>query len=302
MALHHQTAALLEALDALSLPRVEDSTPEAARSQRVAMWRPSSESIAQTCDLDAGGVPARSYRPERRRNDGLLVWFHGGGWVLCDLDSHDDQCRAMANRAGCGVLSIGYRLAPEHPFPAGLDDCRAAVVWAAEHATELGCDPTRLAIGGDSAGGNLAAVVANDAPVPLRLQVLVYPVTDARMGHTSYTTNGDGYFLTSAAMAWFYDHYLSGERGAPTDPEVSPLLAAGDRLAGAPPALVVTAEYDPLRDEGREYAERLGAAGVAVSHVEFAGQVHGFYSMFDVVDDARAAHALAGEALHTAFR
>jgi len=300
--LNHQAAALLEALDSLGMPPIEDTTPQEARDARAAMLRPSSEPIAETRDVDADGVPCRFYRPERSRNAGLLVWLHGGGWVLGDLDSHDDPCRAIANRGGCCVLSVDYRLAPEHPFPAALDDSRTAVRWAAGHTAELGCDPSVLAIGGDSAGGNLAAVIANEALVPLRLQVLVYPATDARMELPSITTNGDAYFLTATGMRWFYDHYLSGKAGSPDDPAVSPLLATEDVLAGAPPAFVITAEYDPLRDDGAAYVARLAAAGVPVSHVDFAGQIHAFFSMFDLIDDARSAHALVGEALHTALR
>ena len=302
MTLNQQTAELLELLDSFGMPPIEETTPQEARDARAAMLRPSSEPIADTRDVDADGVPCRWYRPERTRNAGLLVWLHGGGWVLGDLDSADDACRAMANRAGCCVLSVEYRLAPEHPFPAGLDDARTAVCWAVAHAAELGVEPGVLAIGGDSAGANLAAVIANERVVPLRLQVLVYPATDARMEQPSISANADGYFLTAAGIRWFYDHYLSGGEGTPDDPAVSPLLATDDVLAGGPPAIVITAEYDPLRDDGVAYAARLAAAGVRVSHVDFAGQIHAFFSVFDILDDARSAHALVGEALHTALR
>jgi acetyl esterase len=300
MSLHRQTAELLSGMAALGLPGVDEQTPAEAREQRRSMLRPSTEPIAEVRDLDAGGVGGRLYRPATIRTPGLLVWFHGGGWVLGDLDSHDDLCRALANRGGFCVLSIDYRLAPEHPFPCALDDALTATVWAHEHAAELGCEPV-IAVGGDSAGGNLATVVANRPAVPVVFQALVYPCTDGRMGHHSYVENADGYFLTSTGMAWFYGHYLSGDDGSREDPRVSPLLEDDARLASAPSALVVTAEYDPLRDEGAAYAARLAEAGVTTSHVNFDGQIHGFFSMFGLLDDCRSAQAMVAEAVHTAL-
>jgi len=299
MPLHRQTADLLAMMASLDLPPIEETTPQEARAQRAAMLRPSPEPIAECWDLDAGGVPCRFYRPAVVRSPGLLVWCHGGGWVLGDLDSHDDPCRSLANRGGCCVLSVGYRLAPEDPFPAAVDDALAATRWAGEHLADLGCRV--LAIGGDSAGGNLAAVVANHASTPICFQLLVYPATDARMGHPSITENGDGYFLTATGMRWFFDQYLSGPDGALEDPRVSPLLEDPERLAAGPPAMVVTAEFDPLRDEGAAYARALAEAGVPTTHVRVDGQIHGFFSLFGLVDDARSAQAMAAEALHTAF-
>jgi acetyl esterase len=300
MTLHRQTADLLAAMAALDLPRIVDQTPEEARAQRRAMLRPSPEPIAEWRDLDAGGVGGRFYRPATIRSDGLLVWFHGGGWVTGDLDSHDDLCRSLANRGGFCVLSVDYRLAPEHPFPAAVEDALTATAWARDHAAELGCDPL-IAVGGDSAGGNLAAVVANRPAVPACFQALVYPCTDARMGTRSYVDNASGYFLEAVAMKWFYDHYLCGPDGSTNDPRVSPLLEDDARLASAPPAIVVTAEHDPLCDEGDAYAARLAAAGAATTLVRFSGQVHGFFSMFGLLDDCRSAQALVAEAVHTAF-
>ena len=299
MTLHRQTAELLAGIAALGLPSIDELTPAEARVQRAALLRPSPEPIAEVRDLDAGGVGARFYRPNRTRSRGLLVWFHGGGWVLGDLESHDDLCRALANRGGFRVLSVDYRLAPEHPYPAAVDDARTAVAWARDHAAELDCDPF-IAVGGDSAGGNLAAIVANRPIAPVCFQVLVYPCTDARMGSASFTEHATGLNLTASSMAWFYGHYL-GASGSPDDPEVSPLLEDDARLASAPSAIVVTAEYDPLRDDGDAYAARLAQSGVATSHVRFDGQVHGFFSMFGLLDDARSAHALVAEAVHTAF-
>jgi acetyl esterase/lipase len=298
MPLHRQTADLLAMMEALELPPIQDLTPADARAQREAFARPSPEPIAEVRDLHADGVPCRFYRPAVVRSPGLLVWFHGGGWVLGDLESHDDPCRALANRGGFCVLSVGYRLAPEDPFPAAIDDVMTATAWAGAHLAELVCRV--LAVGGDSAGGNLAAVVANNSPTPICYQLLVYPVTDARMGHPSIAENADGYFLTSTSMRWFYDHYLSGG-GTADDPRVSPLLADRDVLAAAPPAMVITAEFDPLRDEGGAYAALLADAGVPTTHIRFDGQIHGFFSMFGLLDDARSAQALAAEALHTAF-
>ncbi len=300
MTLHRQTAELLAGMAALGLPPLEELTPEEAREQRRALWRASSEPIAEVATIDAGGIGARLYVPAAIRSNGLLVWFHGGGWVLGDLDSHDDGCRALANRGGFRVLSVDYQLAPEHPFPAAVDDALAATQWVWDHATDLGAGPL-LAVGGDSAGGNLAAVVANRPVVPVCFQALVYPCTDARMRGRSFVENGNGYNLTRTAMAWFYGHYLSGNEGSPDDPRVSPLLEDDARLASAPSAIVVTAEYDPLRDDGEAYAARLAEAGVATSHVRFAGQVHGFFSMFGLLDDCRTAQAMVAEAVHSAF-
>ncbi len=299
MTLHRQTAELLAGLAALGLPPIDELTPAAAREQRAALLRPSPEPIAEIRNLDAGGVGARFYRPNRTRSSGLLVWFHGGGWVLGDLESHDDLCRSLANRGGFRVLSADYRLAPEHPYPAAVDDARTVVAWARDHAAELDCDPL-IAVGGDSAGANLAAVVSNRPVAPICFQALVYPVTDARMGSASWDELATGYNLTASGMAWFYRHYLAAS-ASPDDPEVSPLLEDDARLASAPSALVITAEYDPLRDEGGAYAARLAQAGVATSHIRFDGQVHGFFSMFGLLDDARSAQALVAEAVHTAF-
>ncbi len=296
MPLHPQAVALLQLMDQLGEPPMESQTPTEARAYREARRREATEPIAERRDLDAGGVPARLYRAADP-GPGLIVYLHGGGWVIGDLDSHDNVCRTLANASGHSVLSIDYRLAPEHPFPAPLTDATDAVRWAHEHAAELGCDPTRLAIAGDSAGGNLAAVVANLGVVPLRYQLLIYPVTDATCGQPSYVDNAEGYFLTGAAMRWFIGHYLNGTSTAPNDPRVSPLFAAEHVLAAAPPAMVISAEFDPLRDEADRYAERLAAAGVPTSHVRFSGMIHGFASLGDFIDDGLAALALGAAAL-----
>ncbi len=301
MPLHPQAQALIDLTVQLGLPAIDSGTPQQARDARAARQLPSTERVHEIHEVDAGGVPARLYRPSDTPGLGLLVYIHGGGWVIGDLESHDNVCRALANRSGHAVLSVDYRLAPEHPFPAGLGDCIQATRWAHANATELGCDPQRVAIGGDSAGANLAAVVANIGPVPLRFQLLVYPITDCRRGSDSYVDNANGYFLTASAMGWFVDHYLAGGEGSPNDPRVSPLLADDVALRSAPPALVITAEFDPLRDEGDQYAARLADLGVTTSHVRFSGMIHGFFSMPEWLDDAVSAQALAAAALKAAL-
>lgn len=294
MPLHPQARALLDLLAGLGAPPVETQTPEAARAARAALVRPSTIGVGAIRDLDADGVPVRLYVPpgEEDHVTGALVWLHGGGWVLGSIDGHDDLCRALCRGSGHRVVSVEYRLAPEDPFPAGLDDTRTSLRWIVEHADSLGIDPARVAIGGDSAGANLAAVVAHDPPVPLCQQVLVYPVADARGGSDSYLAWGDGHFLTASGMAWFVDLYLSGGVGDPSDPRVSPLLADTAAVAASPPTLVIVAECDVLRDEGVAYARRLSEAGVTTSLVEFAGQIHGFVLMADLIDDAHAARGL----------
>ena len=305
MPLNAEARSLLDLMEAVGAPPLDSLAPADARAARAALSPPVLETCHETLDVDADGVAARLYRPdpspEPDRVPGLLMWFHGGGWVLGDLASHDNICHALARRSGHAVLSVAYRLAPEAPFPAGLDDCMLATRWAHAHADELGVDPDRIAVGGDSAGANLAAVVCHAAPVPLTFQLLVYPVVDARMESPSYTANAEGYFLTASSMRWFTDHYLSGGDGSATDPRVSPLLASDEVLAAGPPALVITAGFDPLRDEGIAYAERLAGLGVTTSHVHFPGQIHGFFSMAHHLGDARAAIALAAQALSDAL-
>lgn len=302
MPLNHQAQTLLELLESMGAPPLDTQDPVSARAERAALTPEPTEECHEIVDLDAGGVPARLYRPTPTAGPtGLLVFFHGGGWVLGDLDSHDNVCRSLTNRSGHAVLSVGYRLAPEDPYPAGLEDCARAIDWAHAHATQLGVDAERIAIGGDSAGANFAAVISHETTVPLVFQLLVYPVTDCRLTSTSWEENGEGYFLTASGMRWFVDHYLAGGRGSADDPRISPLLASDEQLAASPPTFVLTAGFDPLRDDGAAYADRLADLGVAVSHVQFPDQFHGFFSLPHMLDDARAAHALVAEALAVAF-
>ena len=254
----------------------------------------------------AGMLKARIYRPEGMGPFPTIAYFHGGGWVIGDLDTHDTLCRELANASGCAVVSVDYRLAPEHPFPAAFDDALAATRWVSSHAAELGADPTRLAVGGDSAGGNLAAAVALAArdqtdgrgPLPIAFQLLIYPATDMRRGHGSHRSNGEGYVLTRETMDYFIGHYLPAGTPA-TDWRASPLLAASH--IGLPPALVLTAGYDPLVDEGLDYARALTAGGSRASYVCFGRQIHGFITMGRVLDEANSAVALCAAELRRAL-
>lgn len=230
----------------------------------------------------AGVIPARLYRPQTTSTPApLLVFYHGGGWVFGDLDSHDSACRLICRDAGIHVLSVDYRLAPEHRAPAAAEDALAAYRWAREHAAELGADPRRVAVGGDSAGGQLAALVtrlARDAGDPLpSLQWLIYPVTDMRGATRSRSLFGDGFLLTKSDTEWFQDCYLDGSGLDRHHPHASPLLA--EDLSGLSPALVVTAGFDPLRDEGEQYAARLREAGVTVDYRLMPSMIHGFLNL-----------------------
>jgi acetyl esterase/lipase len=242
-----------------------------------------------TEDTELAGVPARVYRPVGAGGPAApgVVFFHGGGWVIGDLDTHDTHCRALCVAADAVVVSVAYRRAPEHPYPAPLEDCWAVTEHVARHAADLGIDRSRLAVAGDSAGGNLAAAVtlrAREAAVPLRAQLLVYPVTDPTMSTESYRTFGDDHYLTAEAMRWFIDAYLP-DPATRTLPLAGPLHAPD--LAGLPPAVVVTAEYDPLRDEGAAYAGRLREAGVPTTEISVPATVHGFLEFAHEVPAAR---------------
>ena len=233
-------------------------------------------------------IPIRVYTPESRAPRPALVYFHGGGWVVCDLDTHDVVCTAIAHRAGAVVVAVDYRLAPEHKFPAAVIDSYAATAWVASNAERLGIDPKRISVGGDSAGGNLAAVVSlksrdEDGPA-IALQVMVYPVTDLSSFATpSYQEFGEDHYLTKSEMEWFREHYLRNMDDA-RNPHASPLLARD--LSRLPPALIITAECDPLRDEGEAYAKRLTNAGVPVTYTCYPGMIHPFFSLSGVIPQA----------------
>jgi acetyl esterase len=247
-------------------------------------------------------IPLRIYTPEADGALPILVYFHGGGWVFGDIETHDAMCRIAAEAAGCIVVSVDYRLAPEHKFPAGLEDCIAATRWCAEHGGEIGGDRTRLAVGGDSAGGNLAAATAQaarDGGEPkLAFQWLIYPAVDFTADNASLRDNADGYLLTKAAIDWTLAQYTAGP-GEAQDPRASPGLERD--LAGLPPALVQTAEFDPLRDEGEAYGAALKAAGVPARIIRYDGMVHGFMRMGKLVDRAHDGLADGAAALKKAF-
>lgn len=297
MALHPQTAAVLDFMKQLGTPPLHEVTPAEGRANYLAMRVPSTVQLHEIRDFDAGGVRCRLYRSTDDNAAPLLIYYHGGGWVIGDLESHDDICRKLARDAKCSVIAVDYRLAPEHPAPASHEDCIAATKWIFANATSLAVDPARIAIGGDSAGGNLSAVVSMHAGVKPVFQLLVYPATDMRMGQVSHRENAQGYLLTEDSMKWFIDHYLQGDDTKRNDPLYSPLLSDDATLKKSPPTLVITAEYDPLRDEGEEYAARLNSVGVPTSVVRFRGQIHAFFGMSELLDDAAAAIALSASYL-----
>ncbi|MFZ6003608.1 MAG: alpha/beta hydrolase [Actinomycetota bacterium] len=308
MPVHPQVQTLLDALAQLGGPALSEMAPDDARTTfRALATLEVPEDVHRVDDRlipgSHGDIPARVYTPGGAVGEahGVLVWFHGGGWVIGDLDTADSTCRALANRAGCVVVSVDYRLAPEHPAPAALDDCLTALSWTVENFELLGVDASKVAVGGDSAGGNLAALVCqrvrDEFGPDIDFQLLVYPVTDLTLSHPSIDENAEGYFLTKASMEWFVDHYLGG--ADPKDASVSPLHA--DDLSGLPAALVITAEYDPLRDEGEAYAARLREAGVPTELIRYDGQIHGFLGMATTLDDAKDALDRAGRALRAAL-
>ncbi len=314
-----QARALIDLMIERGVPATHTLTPAEARRlyrERRGFTQPEPPALAVVRDLSmpgpGGALPMRLFRPGSASTAGesgalpLLVYFHGGGWTIGDLDTHDVLCRQLAVSGGCAVLAVDYRLAPEHRFPAAVDDCIAATRWARGEAGQLGIDPRRIAVGGDSAGGNLAAVVAlaerdaaSAAAPTLAAQLLIYPATDMRAVAPSHQANAQGYLLTADSIAYYRGHYTP-EPASWNDWRASPLLAK--KLAGLPPALVLTAGFDPLRDEGRQYADALSAAGNRVQYVCFERQVHGFITMSRVIDEALSAVELCGAVLRRRWR
>jgi acetyl esterase len=300
VALHPQVEALRRERLATDWEPLHRLTVEEARRREQPAPSTGGVALARVFDTELGAVPARIYLPVGLEEPApVLVYFFGGGWVLGSIDAIDPVCRRLAAATPCAVVSVGYRRAPEHRFPAAVEDCEAALRAVAARAGELGFDPRRIAVGGASAGANLAAVVAQLCrDLGLAFQLLVYPVTDYQADTPSMRANVDPCFLNPSDVDWCWSHYLRDERDG-RDPRAAPLRAAD--LDGLPPALVVTAEADPLRDEGRLYAERLAGAGIATEHRDYAGLVHGFFSLTGVLDAAADAQALATTALRAAF-
>jgi len=303
---HPQVQTLLDAMAQMGGPELSELSPPEGREMYRAMAAMEHADEGLRVDDrhvpgEDGDIAVRVYTPEESvgANHGALLWFHGGGWVIGDVETADATCRALANGSGAVVVSVDYRLAPEHPAPAALDDAMAALTWTAENAEVLGADVSRLAVGGDSAGGNLAALLCQrsrrEFGPDIDFQLLVYPVTDLTLGHPSIDENAEGYFLTKRSLEWFCGHYLGDQD--PKDPSVSPLFA--EDLSGLPAALVITAEFDPLRDEGEAYAHRLQEAGVPAQLVRYDGQIHGFFAMATMLEDGRHAVGLASAALRS---
>jgi acetyl esterase/lipase len=308
MPLDPQARAYLDETATLGFAAPRTVTPDEWRAQapiRAAHFNIQPQPIAKTEDRTVpspdGDIPIRIFTPDAPGPLPILVHYHGGGWVIGSVDQSDNLCRAMANLTPCIVVSVEYRLAPETRFPGGPEDCYAATKWVAEHGAELGGDPSRLAIGGESAGGNLAAAIAlmaRDRGGPeIAFQLLVYPVTDANFETSSWRENAEGYGLTSDTMQYFWELYLSDSAHG-SDPLASVLRAD---VAGLPPALVITAEYDILRDEGIAYAEKLKAAGVPVEHAHYPGQIHGFFNVGTMMETGDKAVAAAARSLAAAL-
>ncbi len=306
MPLAPEYEALFAQLAAEPSPKLSELSPAEGR-EMYRLMRPLNPEVPvgsveeRTIPAQGREIPARVYRPDGEGPFGILMNFHGGGWVIGDLDTSDAVCRRMSSDADCLVVSVDYRLAPEHPYPAAADDAWAATCWAAEHARELG-GSGRLGVFGESAGGNLAAVVcqrARDRNGPdIHFQLLAYPVVDHDLSRPSYAENGEGYLLETETMGWFWDRYCP-DPARRAEPDASPLLAGS--LAGLPPAMVLTAQFDPLRDEGLAYAEALAAAGVPVEAVCFDGLVHDFLATAELFPCSRAAFGRAATAVKNAL-
>jgi acetyl esterase/lipase len=309
MPLHPQVQAMRDRRERDGIPPLYTLALDQARADDLAAIRAASgtgEPVAEVSDREidgpGGALPIRVYRPVPGRRLPVLLYFFGGGWTLGTIDTSDAVCRSLANAAGCLVVAVGYRLAPEHKFPAAVHDCHAATRWVAEHAAAIGADPTRIAVGGDSAGGNLAAVVSQLSRTQgprLSAQLLVYPNTQYGTDSPSIRDSTDPMLFNRTSVDWYWGHYLS----TPDDglsPLASPMLAPD--VSGLPPALVITAEYDPLRDQAEAYADRMRSAGVTVTVTRYPGMIHGFFCMAGELDDGRAAVDQAAAYLRRIFQ
>jgi len=313
MSLDPQVKALLDAFAEQNAgqPKMSELPPADARQLYLGMAAmldltdvPIGKSEDRTIPGPAGDIPVRIYTPVAAGGGSLplLMFFHGGGWVIGDLDTHDSLCRTLANESGCKVVAVDYRLAPENPYPAAVDDCYAALVWAEGNAHDLGVDPNRIAVTGDSAGGNLAAAMCLKAKAEggpkIGFQLLIYPVTDAGMQTGSYKSFPEGYFLEADSMAWFFDSYAPSGVDR-SEPYLSPLQAKD--LSGLPKAMVITAGFDVLRDEGKAYAEALKKAGVEVDYVNYDGMIHGFFNTQAAIGASTPAIKKAAKAIAAAL-
>ena len=306
MPLHPEYELLLKQMADIGGPSLSEMPVEQGR-EMYRMMQPENPSlvVGSVHDKKIPGpacyISIRIYTPKGKGPFPIVLMFHGGGWVIGDLVTADVQSREVCRGTHTIVISVDYRLAPEHRFPAAADDCFAALKWAYTNAQHFDGDPTRLAVAGDSAGGNISAVVAQmakEAGPDLRFQLLVYPATDgSRFDTESYIANADGYMLTLDSMRWFWEHYADAEQRL--DPRASPLLAKD--LSGLPPAMIMTAEYDPLRDEGEAYGARLADAGVIVETIRFDGFIHGFFAQTQTISATRPAMQKACEALESAL-
>lgn len=311
MPLDPQVQSYLAQLAGLATPPVSALTPRVARAMMEAETRSMGAPprvgrvVDRTIPGPSGGIKVRITAPGGDGPFPALVYFHGGGWVAGSLDTHDAVCRAITRESDVAVVSVDYRLAPEAPFPAAVEDAYAATAWVAANGPTIGVDPGRIAVGGDSAGANLSAVVAlmardqGRSGPRLAFQVLIYPITNDDLDTPSYREYAEGYLLSREAMAWYWDQYVP-DPGDRRHPHASPLRA--DDLSGLPPALVITAEYDVLRDEGEAYAARLSQAGNSVRLSRYDGMIHGFLRRSAIFDQGRKALAEIGEALRVAFR
>jgi len=306
MPLDPQAQRVLDQMAALGLPPNHMVTPEQARLNRKSRPLAPGPEVAKVDNRLISGadarIPVRVYTPEGTGPFPVLVWFHGGGWVIGDLDSADPTARRLTVGARCVVVSVDYRLAPETKFPGAADDCYAVTTWVAQHAATSNADASRIAVGGDSAGGNLAAAVSlmarDRGTPPLAFQLLVYPVTAADFETDSYQRNAEGYQLTRDGMKWYWECYLRNPADA-ANPYAAPLRATD--VSGLPAALVITAEFDPLCDEGEAYAKRLEAAGVPTTYSRYDGMIHGFFGMPTVLDKGKQAVDEATAALRAVF-